>query len=72
MAHLKEQVKRLARSRNWGEAALAQAGSMVTLPRAELEALRRDLQVCCHLIQCLTNSRAPLHRCTANVRQTTS
>lgn len=43
--HLRQEVRRLERSRAWGEAAIAQSTEMVTIPRGELEALRRDLSV---------------------------
>jgi hypothetical protein len=48
VSRLKAQVRRLERSRAWGDSVAAESGDLVSMPRGELGALRRDLAVCFH------------------------
>jgi hypothetical protein len=46
VAQLKAHVKRLERSRACSVSAVTQSVELATIPKAELEALQRDLAVC--------------------------
>ena len=47
VVHLRQEVRRLERSRAWGGAAMAQSTEVVSIAKGELDALRRDLAVRC-------------------------